>query len=131
MDYGNPNAGRMTAVEWLNECELGRASVVLWRLQNLLKRWRFELNSMADQIEDSDDTTPFFDGGDTGCGELLLDLLLFIKKHPDGSVIRVRALDPGAPLEIPAWCRLTKNKLLESEHPIYKIRKSEFEGDKG
>jgi tRNA 2-thiouridine synthesizing protein A len=73
--------------------------------------------------EDRDDLLPMFDGGDTGCGELLLDLLLFMKKQPDGAVVRVRALDPGAPLEIPAWCRLTHHQLLSSEHPIYKIQK--------
>ena len=76
-----------------------------------------------------DDVTPFFDGGDTGCGELLLDLLLFMKKQPSESIVKVRALDPGAPLEIPAWCRLTKNELLESEHPIYKIKKTISQGN--
>ena len=44
-------------------------------------------------------------------------------KQPGGAVIRVRALDPGAPLEIPAWCRLTGHQLLSSEHPIYRIQK--------
>jgi len=73
--------------------------------------------------EQSDHELPLFDGGDTGCGELLLDLLLFMKKQPAGAVIQVRALDPGAPLEIPAWCRLTRHELLASEHPIYKIQK--------
>jgi tRNA 2-thiouridine synthesizing protein A len=73
--------------------------------------------------EARDESLPMFDGGDTGCGELLLDLLLFMKRQPDGAVVRVRALDPGAPLEIPAWCRLTHHQLLSSEHPIYKIQK--------
>lgn len=72
---------------------------------------------------DHSDSVPFYDGGETGCGELLLDLLLFMKKQPDGAVVDVRALDPGAPLEIPAWCRLTKHELLSSEHPLYKIQK--------
>jgi tRNA 2-thiouridine synthesizing protein A len=64
-----------------------------------------------------------FDGGDTGCGELLLDLLLFMKRQAPGSRIKVRALDPGAPLEIPAWCRLTHHELLDAQHPIYIILK--------
>lgn len=71
----------------------------------------------------SESTEPFFDGGDTGCGELLLDLLLFMKRQPEESIVRVRALDPGAPLEIPAWCRMTNHELVESSHPVYKIRK--------
>ena len=63
----------------------------------------------------SETGNPVFDGGDTGCGELLLDLLLFMKEQPSGSVVTVRALDPGAPLEIPAWCRLTNHQLLSRE----------------
>ena len=78
---------------------------------------------MTDLPEHNDDAIPFFDGGDTGCGELLLDLLVFMKKQPSDSVVKVRALDPGAPLEIPAWCRLTKHELIETDHPIYKIKK--------
>jgi len=63
-----------------------------------------------------------YDGGETGCGELLLDLLLFSRRQPPGSVIAVRALDSGAPLEIPAWCRLTHHELLHAAHPLYHLR---------
>jgi tRNA 2-thiouridine synthesizing protein A len=70
-----------------------------------------------------DDNAPLFDGGETGCGELLLDLLLFMREQPAGAVVRVRALDPGAPLEIPAWCRMTNHTLLSSGHPFYSIQK--------
>jgi tRNA 2-thiouridine synthesizing protein A len=63
-----------------------------------------------------------YDGGETGCGELLLDLLLFSKRHPPGAVLEVRALDPGAPLEIPAWCRMTRHELLHAAHPLYLLR---------
>ena len=73
--------------------------------------------------ENNNDSHPFYDGGETGCGELLLDLLLFMKKQPPDIVVSVRALDPGAPLEIPAWCRLTKHELISSDHPLYKIKK--------
>jgi tRNA 2-thiouridine synthesizing protein A len=78
---------------------------------------------MSDFPEEQNNSLPLYDGGDTGCGELLLELLLFMKKQPAGAVVQVRALDPGAPLEIPAWCRLTKHQLLSSEHPFYKILK--------
>ena len=84
--------------------------------------------AMEDSVHSGDDDTPFFDGGDTGCGELLLDLLLFMKQQPSDCVVRVRALDSGAPLEIPAWCRVTKHELLSSEHPIYVIKKTSSQG---
>ena len=64
-----------------------------------------------------------FDGGTTGCGELLLDLLLYMKRQAPGAKVTVRALDPGAPLEIPAWCRMTQHELIEAKHPIYLLRK--------
>ena len=63
-----------------------------------------------------------YDGGETGCGELLLDLLLFTKRQPPGTIVQVRALDPGALLEIPARCRLTGQELMEAAHPLYLVR---------
>jgi tRNA 2-thiouridine synthesizing protein A len=63
----------------------------------------------------------FFDGGETGCGELLLDLMLYFRRSP-GQLIAVRALDPGAPHEIPAWCRLSGHSLQEAAHPFYLIQ---------
>lgn len=70
------------------------------------------------------DTSETFDGGETGCGELLLDLRLRFQKLPAGSQIAVRALDEGAPNEIPAWCRLMKHHLVEARHPFYLIETS-------
>jgi len=66
-----------------------------------------------------------FDGGETGCGALLLDLHLFSKRQSPGATIEVRALDPGAPLEIPAWCRLTGHTLLQAAHPFYLLQKNQ------
>ena len=80
--------------------------------------------SIREDNTSSETGNPVFDGGDTGCGELLLDLLLFMKEQPSGSVVTVRALDPGAPLDIPAWCRLTNHQLLSSEHPTYVIKRT-------
>jgi tRNA 2-thiouridine synthesizing protein A len=65
-----------------------------------------------------------FDGGETSCGELLLDLRLHFADLPAGSKVRVRALDAGAPQEIPAWCRVVKHYLIKAEHPYYLIEKN-------
>lgn len=42
-----------------------------------------------------------------------------------GEVIRVRALDPGAVLDLPAWCRLTGETLLHADlqAKLYYIRR--------
>ena len=47
------------------------------------------------------------DGGSLGCGELLLKLVHAIRRRPPGTVIRLIATDPAAPLDIPVWCHLT------------------------
>jgi tRNA 2-thiouridine synthesizing protein A len=55
-----------------------------------------------------------WDAGNLGCGELLLDLRGRLAAIP-GQVLRLIALDPGAPEDIPAWCRLTGHVLIRQE----------------
>ncbi|HXJ79228.1 MAG TPA: sulfurtransferase TusA family protein [Candidatus Methylomirabilis sp.] len=64
-----------------------------------------------------------WDAGHLGCGELVLEL----KRRLDGmrpdQVIKVIALDPGAPADMPAWCRMTGHTLLHGDHPVYLIQR--------
>lgn len=64
-----------------------------------------------------------WNAGDLGCGPLVLELRLKLKAMP-GKVMRVIALDAGAPEDIPAWCRITNNPLLhhDPETRAYWIR---------
>lgn len=64
-----------------------------------------------------------YDGGDLACGQLLLDLRLYFRDLPEAAVVMVRSVDEGAPVEIPAWCRLMGHMLLDSAHPRYLIQK--------
>lgn len=66
-----------------------------------------------------------YDAGETGCGELLMELFLRMRHLAPGGAIRVTARDPAAPIEMPAWCRLTGHQLIESDHPNYVIRRKE------
>lgn len=54
---------------------------------------------------------PAFDAewnaGALGCGELVMELLLRLRQLESGHVLRLTATDPGAPADIPAWCRMT------------------------
>lgn len=64
-------------------------------------------------------TAPFpadseWNAGELGCGELVLDLRKRLKAMP-GGVLKVIALDSGAPEDLPAWCRLTGNELVRHE----------------
>lgn len=56
-----------------------------------------------------------YDAGPTGCGELIMNLFLTMKKMEYGQVIRVISYDAGAREDIPAWCRLQKHTLVEIE----------------
>lgn len=65
----------------------------------------------------------FFDAGSTGCGDLVLELRQRFAALAAGGVLELRAEDPGAPVDLPAWCQLTGHTLLEARHPIYRIRR--------
>ncbi len=60
-----------------------------------------------------------FDGGETGCGELLLDLRAFFRPLPAGTRVAILAKDEGAPVEIPAWCRVTGHRCVAAAPPYY------------
>jgi tRNA 2-thiouridine synthesizing protein A len=66
-----------------------------------------------------------WDAGELGCGELVLELRGRLLAMAPGAVLRLIALDPGAPADIPAWCRLTGHALLDHAHPVYLIRRKE------
>ena len=66
-----------------------------------------------------------WNAGDMGCGELVLDLRMRLQSMKPGEVLRLTARDPGAPEDLPAWCRLTGHTLLSSHHPEYWIRRKE------
>jgi tRNA 2-thiouridine synthesizing protein A len=64
-----------------------------------------------------------WDAGDMGCGDLVLELRMRMKSMPSRQIFRLHATNPGAKEDIPSWCRLTGNALLEAAPPIYLIRK--------
>ena len=54
-----------------------------------------------------------FDGGDLDCGG---GLLLLIRRHIDplerGALLEILSTEPTVELELPAWCRMTRNELV-------------------
>jgi tRNA 2-thiouridine synthesizing protein A len=64
-----------------------------------------------------------FDSVDRGCGDFILELRAHLAGLPAGAVLMVASRDAGAPIEVPAWCRLTGHILLEAEPPFYLIEK--------
>jgi len=66
-----------------------------------------------------------WDAGDLGCGELVLELRARLAALRPGAVLRLVARDPGAPADLPAWCRMTGHTLVSETHPVYHIRRKE------
>lgn len=66
-----------------------------------------------------------WNAGEMACGDLVFALRVRLNALPPGAVLKVTALDAAAPLDLPAWCRLTGNPLLHGEHPDYFIRRKD------
>jgi tRNA 2-thiouridine synthesizing protein A len=66
-----------------------------------------------------------WDAGDLGCGELVLELHTRLGGLRPGEIFRLIARDPGAPQDLPAWCRMTGHTLMSQQHPVYVIRRKE------
>lgn len=66
---------------------------------------------MPCQFHERPSDTNEWDAGHMGCGELLMELRKRLRQMPS-QTLKVVTLDPGAPLDLPAWCRLTGNELL-------------------
>lgn len=77
--------------------------------------------------EENDSPTPDwlfddeFDGGEETCGRVIVNLHLYLRDQQPGARILVISRDPGAPVELPAWCRMTRNEMTEMQHPYYLI----------
>lgn len=66
-----------------------------------------------------------WNAGELGCGELVLELRRRLEAMAPGQVLKLTALDPGAPADLPAWCRMTGHTLVNRQHPVYLIRRKE------
>jgi TusA-related sulfurtransferase len=64
-----------------------------------------------------------YDGGDKSCGDLILDLRNFFVTLPSGTRVCVIARDPGAWIDIPAWCRVAEHGFIDEVPPFYLIER--------
>ena len=62
-----------------------------------------------------------WDAGHMGCGEVIILLRMRMQKLEDGEVLKLTAQDPGAPVDLPAWCRMTGRRMVRADHPFYWI----------
>jgi tRNA 2-thiouridine synthesizing protein A len=66
-----------------------------------------------------------WDAGSMGCGELVFHLMLRVRALRPGQILKLTATDPGAPHDLPAWCRMTGHRLVRAEPPHYFIERKE------
>ena len=66
-----------------------------------------------------------WDAGDLACGDLVLELLKKMKALSPGAVLKLTATDPAARIDIGAWCRVTKNRLVAMSPPVFFIQRKE------
>ncbi|MDT9595257.1 sulfurtransferase TusA family protein [Nocardioides zeae] len=57
------------------------------------------------------------DGGDLGCARLLLRLRGVVADLAPGTVVHLDTTDPVAPIDLPAWCRMTGHDYLGRVDP--------------
>jgi len=64
-----------------------------------------------------------WDAGDLACGPMLLALKRRLERLQPGQVFRLVTRDEGAPVDVPAWCRLAGHRLHLAAHPIYYLER--------
>lgn len=81
---------------------------------------------MADTPAIEPDTS--WDAGDLGCGELVIELRFRLKAMQPGQVMAVHATDTGAREDLPAWCRMTRDRLLHHDpaRHLYFIQRGDY-----
>lgn len=58
-----------------------------------------------------------------GCGQLVMVLRRRLDELAPGEQLEIVARSPGAPVDLPAWCRMTGHRLVRSDHPTYVIER--------
>ena len=56
-----------------------------------------------------------YDAADLGCGDLAMALMKAVRAIAPGQLLEFRANDPGAAIDIPAWCSMTGNILIAGQ----------------
>jgi tRNA 2-thiouridine synthesizing protein A len=64
-----------------------------------------------------------WDAGEMGCGQLVFELRTRLSQMNPGEQLELTARSPGAPVDLPAWCRMTGHTLVAADHPVYVIER--------
>jgi len=67
--------------------------------------------------------TSRWDAGEQGCGQLIVGLKRRVSSLESGQFLQLVTRNAGAQIDVPAWCRITGNTLVQTNHPVYIIQK--------
>jgi len=73
----------------------------------------------------SSDRVTRWDAGEAGCSKLIMGLRQRLQQLATDETLEVTARDPGAPIDLWVWCRMTGNCLVSEAHPVYLIRRND------
>lgn len=65
------------------------------------------------------------DAGDKRCGEMILTLKQAMDRLRPGQILKLVCRDPGAPADLPAWCRMTRHRLVWSDGQTFYVQRRE------
>lgn len=57
-----------------------------------------------------------------GCSRMIVELRRRLAALRPGDTLAVTARGPGAPVDLPAWCRVTGHTLVAADPPVFVIR---------
>jgi len=73
--------------------------------------------------KDSLQIATHWDAGDSGCGQFIVGVKKRLGELQAGQLLAIRTRNAGAPVDLPAWCRMSGHELVSARHPDYVIRK--------
>jgi len=75
------------------------------------------------QRHDIQEIAKHWDAGEAGCGHLAMGIARALSTLREGELLQLTTRDAGAPIDVPAWCRLSGHSLISASHPNYIICK--------
>ena len=66
-----------------------------------------------------------WDAGDIGCGRFIVALQREVLRLAPGEIIELTSRNEGTALDLPAWCRMTGNRLISASHPNYVLQRKD------
>ena len=66
-----------------------------------------------------------WEAGEQGCAQMVVELRRRMDRLGPGDRLEVVTDDPGAPTDLPAWCRMTGHRLVSAEPPVFVIERGD------